>query len=742
MLATTRKVSLIRSLGRASRHGSYIGLVTRARPTFKKLDQIDSQGRIRHLATTSTSKLAKYSSNAYLDFRFSTDPVMASLKPPQLPPTWQHTVEDIERLTTEALAKDKKISDDIVQLSEDQLGFDNVFLALANTEAAFDIAIEPLSFYQNVSTDKAIRDASTKSEERARKYANQESMREDLYKAKVTAAANLRKTGAWDALSAEQKRLVDKMLLDGKRAGLGVESKEEREKLKRLKDDLSDACLKFTQNFNEENGRISFTREQLDGVPEDVISGYTQRTEGDKVLYEVTFKTPDIFPVFKYANDPKTREAAQQAFDDRLANNVGYLDTALRLRKQIAEILQYDSWADYITEVKMVKSAANAKKFLDDLKAHLDPLGTQERATLLGLKKEARPFRNLFLTVFRLIEYFPVSVVVPAILDIYQNLLGVKFVEITGDARDVWHPEVQQFAVWEMDAKDESGFIGYCYLDLFPREGKYSHAAVWGLLPGYELPEGKRHLPLTAMVANLAKPTPERPALMRHDDVTTFFHEMGHVFHGLLSRTKYSRFHGTAVARDFVEAPSQMLENWCWEPEVLKKMSSHYKTQEPLSDDLIAKIIKSRYVNVGLFYLRQLFFANFDLAVHNNSLDVNTDYTKLWNELREKISLVQGSEDKPGQGTFGHIVGGYDAGYYGYTYSLVFAADMYATVFKKAPLDPALGKLYRDKILFVGGSRDDMDSLKDFLGREPDPKAFINEIEQDGNGDTARASNL
>ncbi|KAF8128561.1 hypothetical protein EV363DRAFT_1432961 [Boletus edulis] len=624
---------------------------------------------------------------------------MASLKPPQLPPTWQHT------------------------------------LALANTEAAFDIAIEPLSFYQNVSTDKAIRDASTKSEERARKYANQESMREDLYKAKVTAAANLRKTGAWDALSAEQKRLVDKMLLDGKRAGLGVESKEEREKLKRLKDDLSDACLKFTQNFNEENGRISFTREQLDGVPEDVISGYTQRTEGDKVLYEVTFKTPDIFPVFKYANDPKTREAAQQAFDDRLANNVGYLDTALRLRKQIAEILQYDSWADYITEVKMVKSAANAKKFLDDLKAHLDPLGTQERATLLGLKKEVHTKRglpiddNLYIWDYRYYdrlyvernldlddslvkEYFPVSVVVPAILDIYQNLLGVKFVEITGDARDVWHPEVQQFAVWEMDAKDESGFIGYCYLDLFPREGKYSHAAVWGLLPGYELPEGKRHLPLTAMVANLAKPTPERPALMRHDDVTTFFHEMGHVFHGLLSRTKYSRFHGTAVARDFVEAPSQMLENWCWEPEVLKKMSSHYKTQEPLSDDLIAKIIKSRYVNVGLFYLRQLFFANFDLAVHNNSLDVNTDYTKLWNELREKISLVQGSEDKPGQGTFGHIVGGYDAGYYGYTYSLVFAADMYATVFKKAPLDPALGKLYRDKILFVGGSRDDMDSLK------------------------------
>ncbi|KAG6370192.1 hypothetical protein JVT61DRAFT_12341 [Boletus reticuloceps] len=355
--------------------------------------------------------------------------------------------------------------------------------------------------------------------------------------------------------------------------------------------------------------------------------------------------------------------------------------------------------------------------------------------------------RNLDLDDSLVKEYFPVSVVVPAILDIYQNLLGVKFVEITGDARDVWHPEVQQFAVLEMDAKDESGFIGYCYLDLFSREGKYSHAAVCGLLPGYELPEGKRHHPLTAMVANLAKPTPERPALMRHDDVMTFFHEMGHVTRvaepdeilTVPRDSRRARLRGGSVpdAREL--------------PEVLKKMSSHYKTQEPLSD-LIAKIIKSRYVNVGIFYLRQLFFANFDLVVHNNSLDVNTDYTKLWNDLREKISLVQGSECKPGQGTFGHTVGGYDVGYYGYTYSLVFAADMYA-VFKKAPLDPVLGRLYRDKILFVGGSRDDMDSLKRaslimdrpdawILGREPDPKAFINEIEQDGDGDAARASNL
>jgi len=213
---------------------------------------------------------------------------------------------------------------------------------------------------------------------------------------------------------------------------------------------------------------------------------------------------------------------------------------------------------------------------------------------------------------------------------------------------------------------------------------------------------------------------------MRHDDVVTFFHEMGHVFHGLLSKTKFSRFHGTSVARDFVEAPSQMLENWCWEPKVLQQMSSHYKKQEPLSPELIDKIIKSRYVNVGLFYLRQLFFAKFDLKVHTDQ--ESTDYTQLWSSLRETISLVKSGKPTPGQGTFGHITGGYDAGYYGYTYSLVFAADMYDTIFKPDPLDPGRGKSYRDKILAWGGSRDEIDSLKEFLGRPPNSEAFLKQL--------------
>ncbi|KAF9454736.1 zincin [Macrolepiota fuliginosa MF-IS2] len=666
-----------------------------------------------------------------------------ALVPPQPPLEWNHSEDDISRLTKKAIEEDRVLQDKVAALTPKDCNFDSVTLAHAETE--LDAVTEHLAFYQNVSPEKELRDASNEAEALVRDYGVESSMRLDVYRAKVSAQKNLKESGQWDKLSAEEQRLVEKMILDGTRAGLALNDSD-REKLTELKKELSKSCLDFSKNFNEENGVVTFTIEELKGVPKDVVSGYAKRTEGSGDVYDVTFKTPDIFPLFKYAENPTTRQRALEGYESRLSNNVQLLDRIIELRRQIGGILGYDTWADYITEVKMVKSGKGIKEFLDDLETKLRPVGLKEREVLLAMKKKEHeekgfPFDgNFYIWDYRYYdrkyieekldlddslvkEYFPVSVVVPTILKIYQDMLSVKFIEIE---TSTWHPEVQKFAVWEKDAKDESGFVGYCFLDLFPRASKYSHAAVWPLRPGYQTKSGKRSYPTTAMVANLAKPTPDKPALMRHDDVVTFFHEMGHVFHGLLSQTKFARFHGTSVARDFVEAPSQMLENWCWEPKVLEIMSSHYEKNEPLGKELIEKIVKSRYVNVGLFYLRQLFFAKFDYKVHTDK--EGADYTKLWNELREEVSLVKYKFPAPGQGTFGHITGGYDAGYYGYTYSLVFASDMYATVFKADPLDPGRGDRYRKEILLPGGGREELDSLKAFLGRPPNSDAFLKEL--------------
>ncbi|EJD32446.1 zincin [Auricularia subglabra TFB-10046 SS5] len=526
------------------------------------------------------------------------------LQPPQPAPVWNHTPESLKAEVNAVITAARTTHDKVAALPKPERTFANVFGALAEAEAAIDSRGELLGFYQHVSQDSALRDASADVEVALKEFGIEREMRIDLFEAAKDAKASA------NALSGEDERLAEKILLEGKRAGLDL-SESDRKELESLKKELSGLCVQFQKNCNEEKGRIAFTPEELEGIPADVLSGYTKRDDGK---LELTFKTPDVMPLFKYAKNPVTRRTAWEGYESRVTVNTAVFEKVLDLRRKIAVLLKYPTWADYITEVKMVKNAQAVIDFIADVESKLRPVGERDRAALLELKKkeEADADGNFYvwdwyyydrLYVERTLdlddtlikEYFPVDVVVPTIMKVYQDLLGVDFVALSNDVEkgDVWHPEVQRFAVWEAGATDASGFIGYTYLDLYPREGKYSHAAVWPLVPGFDLPDGKtRNYPVTAMVANLAKPTPDRPALMTHDNVVTFFHEMGHVFHGLLSTTKYSRFHGTSVSRDFVEAPSQMLENWCWVPKVLSKMSSHYKTKEPLSDELIDKIIK------------------------------------------------------------------------------------------------------------------------------------------------------
>jgi Zn-dependent oligopeptidase len=196
--------------------------------------------------------------------------------------------------------------------------------------------------------------------------------------------------------------------------------------------------------------------------------------------------------------------------------------------------------------------------------------------------------------------------------------------------------------------------------------------------------------------------------------------------HHLCSRTKYARFHGTSVEGDFVEAPSQMLENWCYDPKSLKYLTSHFKTGEPISDEIIDRIVKAKNVDAAMLNLRQLFFGIYDMTIHTSD-DESLDTSKVYNDLREKISLIAAPEGSFGQAAFGHLMGGYDAGYYGYMWSKVFSSDMYFSKFEKDTLSPEVGFSYRKNILEKGSSKDGMDLLKTFLGREPSSDAFMRE---------------
>ncbi|KAF8905842.1 hypothetical protein CPB84DRAFT_1726845 [Gymnopilus junonius] len=667
-----------------------------------------------------------------------------ALIPPQPPLAWRHTAEDILKSTEQSIVKYKDVLDEVGALESQDCNFESV--AIANAHTGFGEITEQLKFYKNVSPSKELRDAADKAESLLNDFEVERSIRLDVFAAKAFAEDNIKQSNHWDKLSPEERRLVEKMILDGKRNGLAL-SADERAELTVLKKELKQVCSEFRRNFNEENGSISFGEEELKGVPQDEIAGYTKSTDDDKETYTVALKGPDIGSILGYAENSQVRKKAYEAQGARLAVNVPLFSRAMELRRRIATVLRYNTWADYVTEIKMAKSGKVVEDFLNDLEEKLKPLGINEIKALLELKRKEHeerglPFDGKFyewdhgyyrrlllkqtlgLDGLVIKQHFPVSVVVPAVLSIYKDLFSLRFEEVK-DA-STWHPEVQLFAVWEKGANDDSGFLGYFYLDLYPRPGKYSHNAVWPLLEGHELPDKKRAYPELAMVANLAKPTPEKPALMRHHDVWTFFHEMGHIFHSLLSKTQFARFHGLNVTRDFEEAPSQMLENWCWEPKVLEKLSSHYEMQKPLSPELIEKLINTRYMNTGLFYLHQVFLAKFDLRVHMDP--IHDDYAQFWCSLHKEIHLHEYDKVVPGHAAFKHTMGGYDVGYYGYTWSQVFAEDMYVTVFKPDPLDPARGKRYRDIVLYPGGSKDEMEILQEFLGRPPNNEAFIRQI--------------
>lgn len=362
--------------------------------------------------------------------------------------------------------------------------------------------------------------------------------------------------------------------------------------------------------------------------------------------------------------------------------NVPLFKEAILLRDEAARLLGYPDHASFRIEEKMAKTPQTVFDFLGDLRTRLTPGGLKEIEHLLELKKKDHEARNLpfdgnyYLWDHRfydrlmveqeysidenaIAEYFPLKSTVAGMLRIFEQLFGLVFVELTpedrkrisptGKAEDIsWHEDVIIFSVWD-DASEGDGFVGYLYLDLHPRPGKYGHAANFSLQPGFLKADGTRRYPATALVCNFSKPTATKPSLLKHDEVVTLFHELGHGIHDLAGRTRYARYHGTSTVRDFVEAPSQMLENWCWTPSQLKSLSSHYKTGESIPDDLIEKLISTKHVNAALFNLRQLHFGLFDMTVHtpksHEELE-QLDVSKLYNELRVQIWQIKGPESQ------------------------------------------------------------------------------------------------
>jgi thimet oligopeptidase len=263
-------------------------------------------------------------------------------------------------------------------------------------------------------------------------------------------------------------------------------------------------------------------------------------------------------------------------------------------------------------------------------------------------------------------------------------------------------------------------------LDLFPREGKYGHAAVFGIIAGRseDYAETSYKAPFASMVANFNKPSELRPSLLSHDEVETFFHEFGHLVHNVLTTCRFGSQSGTSVAWDFVEAPSQMLEHFVWDKEMLNRLSKHYKLGKPLPDDALVNLLGSKMHMIATFVMRQLVFALYDLIIHT---DQTVDSVSLYKDLVLKNLGHSPSPEQIFPAGFGHLMG-YDAGYYGYMWSKVYAVDMFSRFKQSGLLDRGVGKDYRNWILEKGSSLEEIDLVKGFLGREPSNSPFLEEI--------------
>ncbi len=624
----------------------------------------------------------------------------------------------------------------IVAIPDKQRTFKNTLGALDDLSGMLDDAVSLPIFMENVSNDSKVRDNAREAEELVSNWQISVGKREDLYRA-VRAYASTK-----PKLKGEHARFLEFTLRDYRRAGMDL-TKAQREKLQGFEMQINKLGISFSQNIADDSTHIPIKSTEFKGVPQDVLDRL--KKDGDSLL--VGMDTPTVDPILSYCDNEGTRKAVWFAFKRRGGEkNVKLLEQILRLRYQQAHMLGYKSPADFETEVRMAKNAATVAKFYKDLQPIVRKKTLVDFAEFVEAKRshigdkhatlnpwDQSFYKNLLMKNRyavdgrKISEYFPMQRVVDGLFSITQSLYGLRYKDVTDDIEKLglpkWDSDIKLYQVNDIAS---GKMLGHFYLDLFPRPGKYSHAACWGLKPHMTFSNGTEQPALAALVCNFTKPTADKPSLLPHDEVETFFHEFGHCLHNLLAEAKMERFAGTGVARDFVEAPSQMFENWVWNPTVLKTFAKHYQTGQSLPESLLVGMQKARFLGSGMEAEHQFYYGIVDQKYHTAPGGiVNT--TKVGVDTLGQVEMYHGVPGTMFQASFTHLIG-YQAAYYGYQWSLVYAQDMFQRFEQLGLLNPKAGMYYRKKILSKGGTEDEMQMLRDYLGRAPRMDAFLRHL--------------
>ena len=624
----------------------------------------------------------------------------------------------------------------IIKVPAKSRTFENTIGALDDIGVRLDNETSLTLFMQYVSTNATQRENSRAAEEALSNYLIELGKREDLYRAVKQYADTKPK------LQGEQKRLLDFTMRDYRRSGMMLPP-DKRKKLKELEKEMNKLGIEFEKNIADDETMVPMTAEELKGMPEDVLKRQKQAIG----IYLVGMDGPTFNAALDYVESEASRQRLWLAYKRRGGKrNIRVLEKLITLRAQASDLLGYQTTVDFEVETRMAKNAKTIADFYEKLRPIVRKKAEKDMAEFTDAKRKHTRKRDAVLYPWdysfykqrlmkekyavdseKVAEYFPMEAVVNGLFSITQSLYGIEFKDVTANAASlklpIWHPDVKLYEVTDTATKE---VLGHLYTDLYPRENKYNHAAQWGLRSRRVWANGKVNVPLAALVCNFTKPTSDKPSLLPHDEVETFFHEFGHGLHTLLTRVHYGRFSGTSVARDFVEAPSQMMENWVWSPEVLKTFAKHYKTGEVLPNNLLAGMKAARTLGSGLETEHQFYYGLVDQAYHT-AKGGKIDIIQTAIDLYPEIELYPKVPEVWFESSFGHLVG-YEGAYYGYQWSLVFAQDMFQRFEELGLLSPAAGKYYREKVLSRGGSMDEMAMLKDYLGREPNLEAFLRHL--------------
>ena len=639
----------------------------------------------------------------------------------------------IKRATRYVLESADRMLDDILQNPDQSRTFENTLVAIDDLYAKIESVWSPGYLMGYTHTEKVIRDEGLESSRTIQKYLTDLSLNEDLYNAVVAFSRTSEAIG----LSGYKKKYLEDTMLDYKRSGFEL-PKEERDKVKTIFNELSDFGIAFSKNISDFQDTLYVTEAEVEGLTE---SYKQERLQADG-RYAIDMPYPSYVPFMEFSESDEAREQLQFKYKNRAKeSNLSVLDDIISKRRELVEVLGYSSYAEYRTEDRMAKNPENVWNFENDLKQQVRPRGQLDVNEMLKIKSKRtgteatviEPWEagfyfnkvlkeNYDLDPEEVRQYFEFHNVTQGLFTIYQQLFGVWFKEVENPS--VWHEDVLMYEVYDRDSRN---LIGRFYLDMFPRPNKYGHAAAFSVTMGKMTDNGYQK-PATALVCNFPKPSEFQPSLLTHDNVETYFHEFGHLVHGVLTEASLMSHAGTSVPRDFVEAPSQMLENWVWQKESLSLFAKHYETGDLIPDELLNKMIAAKNVNTGTRTLQQIFYGVLDFTLHDGFDPAGeTSTTDIVNKLQNEITFYPMQKGTHMQAAFGHL-NGYGAAYYGYMWSKVFAQDMFSVFEENGIMDAETGRRYRDVILGKGGTKDPLDLVREFLGREPNSEAFTRSL--------------